>query len=200
MALVVVGAWQARRLRQAVKATESAVAETRRIGEAQVRAYVGIKTAVLDFLDNWVPGEAHPRLTIIATNSGQSPARKFIWKPTIEYIGGDQRRQRGLNGNWVAPPGASIPVGDPFQESVLIPDMSITRFAASVRPQDHILVRIRVEFTFIDVFDRRFDDQVFFVGIAAPSKETSRPNMWAVNLTPEANLRDWDKPGPFENQ
>lgn len=48
LALVIVGAWQARRLRQTVEATEKAVAETRRIGEAEVRAYVHIYRTVFE--------------------------------------------------------------------------------------------------------------------------------------------------------
>ncbi|HEY5348062.1 MAG TPA: hypothetical protein VIJ72_07710, partial [Rhizomicrobium sp.] len=173
----------------------------RRIGEPQVRAYISIKTAALDFLNNWPPGDASPRLTIVATNSGQSPARNFVWRPQVEYIGGNQRRLRDMGGNWVGAPGASIASGDSFQESALIPDLLIIRFANSNRPPvDRVMIRIRVEFAYTDVFDKRIEDKIYFVGLTNPLGADPRPDIWRVEISPEANLRDWGDVGPFENQ
>jgi hypothetical protein len=94
LALVIVGAWQARRLRQTVEATEKAVAETRRIGEAEVRAYVHIKSAAVGFMRF---GPTMPFVQFLASNSGQSPARNFLWNIMFQYPAEPASRQSTLN-------------------------------------------------------------------------------------------------------
>jgi hypothetical protein len=86
-------------------AGEKQVAETRRIGEAQVRAYVHIKFIVLDFVFDALC----PRIGFIAANTGQSPARTFIWNMTLQYAGNGINRETIFNPNWLNdPPGIGI--------------------------------------------------------------------------------------------
>ena len=179
------------------------ISESRRIGQAQVRAYVSIRSAQLKFEGAWLEGDLFPRLMIIAINTGQSPARNFIWYPEIEYIGDNQRRRRDMGGNWISPPGASIAAGHQFQEEVLISDMSVIRFKNSVSPPlKHVLVRIRVKFKYIDVFEVEWNDEIFFAGLAVPANDPNAPNMWIIStLSPEAHFRDWNKSdGHFKDQ
>jgi hypothetical protein len=61
-------------------ASEMAVEETRRIGEAQVRCYISITEVILH-----VDALGKPRVDISVLNSGQSPALKFRWAHHIWY-------------------------------------------------------------------------------------------------------------------
>jgi hypothetical protein len=187
--------------RRAATAAESAVSETRRIGEAQVRAYVNIPTVRVQFLD-WTPGEAIPSVEIVASNSGQSPARNFLWRPTIQYFSGDQRRQRGLGIVWAEAPGASIPSKESHTSRVMIPDMGIARFAAThISPSGDVLVQVRVEFSYMDVFDQTITEEAYFAGITAWDGEGHAKNEWrSVNLDPLPTIRDWDNTEHFHNQ
>ena len=88
---------------------KAAIKETRRIGEAQVRAYVDVRSADIFFISfagalyRGHP-EVQPVIKIVAPNTGQSPARNFVWNPILEYtsIGtaSNLSRIRQLDGNW----------------------------------------------------------------------------------------------------
>jgi hypothetical protein len=94
------------------------VIETRRIGEAQVRAYVDIAAASVVFasLAQGVapPVDVQPFVNITAKNYGQSPARNFVWNPTIECFGMGQQTKsiaRELGANWREIRGVGISAG-----------------------------------------------------------------------------------------
>lgn len=172
LALVIVGAWQARRLRQTVEATEKASAETRRIGEAQIRAYVDISSAEIYFVGlGMLSTQAHPMVKIIATNTGQSPARNFIWNPTIQYfsagIGTTPRSlAREFGSNWRDILGVGIAVGQSHPDAALIPEMELLKFLGEDDgDKGTVLVRLRIQFEFEDVFDKRNIGESYFAGM-----------------------------------
>ncbi|HEX4053304.1 MAG TPA: hypothetical protein VHX86_03475 [Tepidisphaeraceae bacterium] len=172
LALVIVGAWQARRLRQTVEATEKASAETRRIGEAQIRAYVNISSAEIYFVGlGMLSTQAHPMVKIIATNTGQSPARNFIWNPTVQYfssgIGTVSRSlTRELGSNWCDILGVGIAVGQSHPDAAMVPEMELLKFLGeSNGDKGMVLVRLRIQFEFEDVFDKRNIGEAYFAGM-----------------------------------
>jgi hypothetical protein len=171
LALVIVGAWQARRLRQTVEATENAAAETRRIGETQTRAYVDIATAMAIFLD--MPGlnDVQPLVRIVAKNTGQSPARNFVWNTAIQYfsLGEVGRSIEGqLGGNWREIRGAGIPVGGEHVSGALVTGMLLLKFLrADSGPDNVVMIRVRVQFEFEDVFNEHIVNEAFFMGTAS---------------------------------
>jgi hypothetical protein len=206
LALVVVGAFQARRLRQSVGATNAAVAETRRIGEAQVRAYVDITSARIVFgsalgLLN-IPKQAHPAVSIAATNSGQSLARNFVWNPTLQYIGTiegqRQTRVRELGANWRDILGVNIPVGGTHQDNAMISDMNLNQFMPEMDVTDFpygqtIVVRLRIQFEFEDVFDKRIPGEAFFAGVFGRQTlvGVKEPSDWSGSISRMHKPNDW---------
>jgi hypothetical protein len=205
-ALVIVGAWQARRLRQTVQATETASAETRRIGEAQVRAYVDVRDAdvfLIGFAGSLYRGqpEVLPVIKIVAPNTGQSPAKNFVWHPTLEYtsIGtaANVSRIRRMGGNWREILGVSIAVGQSHADSAMVGEMAIIRFlheAGNINANS-LMVRLRVQFEFDDVFDNRIVGDAFFFGMISrapqPVPTEFGQTFWLGKLTRMHRPRDW---------
>ena len=175
------------------------ISESRRIGQAQVRAYVSIKAVVVDFMTDFVPGLAVARINIVAKNHGQSPARNFVWRPTLQFISGNQLRQRGIGETWVGIPGASISAGDPFEDRFVNTDMEMVAFSrTNISPSGDVLVRAMIEFSYVDVFDKMTTEVVYFSGITA---RTPPANVWRfATLTPLPTPRDWSETGNFQNQ
>jgi hypothetical protein len=101
---------------------QASINETRRIGEAQIRAYVDIRDAAVILIG--MPGilnsqqrqDVQPIVRITAKNTGQSPARNFVWNPTVQYfsisnLGHETKSKIGeLGGNWRELLGAGISV------------------------------------------------------------------------------------------
>jgi hypothetical protein len=175
--------------------------ETRRIGQAQVRAYVDIESIFVTFRTDWVPSQFHPQVEIVAKNSGQSPARGFVWRPTLQYFAGDSRRERGMQGNWVGQPGETISAGGPFSGRVLIGDMGIDQFyQSSGAAGEAALVRVRIEFEYVDVFGTRITDEAYAAGTADRVRDLSGPIWSAPQMTSEPRFRDWDDTTDYRNQ
>lgn len=201
LGIILVG-FTLRATKRAALAAEDAVIETRRIGEAQVRAYVDIDKAAVTFRYDFVPGEAFPLIAISAKNSGQSPARDFVWRPTVQYFSGNQRRQRGLGDAWAEAPGASLPANSTFESRVLVTDMGMARFAKTdISPSGDVLIRVRIEFSYMDVFDKTVAGDAYFSGITARVKDVIQQNEWyPVSLERLPIPRDWDDAQHFQNQ
>lgn len=183
--------------RQAEAAEKSAV-ETRRVGEAQVRAYVAIPEASIEFLGQFQPGELHPIITIRAKNSGQSPAQEFVWRATVQYIASNQFRERGIN-NWVGEPGFAISANDGATDRLMLPDMALLQFIRSgTPPNPNVLIRIQIVFRYRDVFGTQTVEEVFFAGIA--DQVLGDTPRWTVNLGPMVRPRDWSDSTAFNRQ
>jgi hypothetical protein len=137
---------------------EKQIAEARRIGEAQVRAYVDIRAVVVIFIDLGI-GDVQPLVKITIKNTGQSPAQNFVWNPTVQYLGVGQSGsplEGELGGNWREIRGVGISVGEERIESAMVTGILLRKFLQeSGSNPDVVLVRVRIQFEFDDVFDRK---------------------------------------------
>ena len=181
-------------------AGKDAIRETRRIGEAQVRAYVHIKFIALDFVFDAIC----PRISFIAANTGQSPARNFIWNMTLQYAGSGISREAVLNKNWLTdPPGVGIAAAsESSPDAAVIPDMAIKQYV--IPKASECVARLKIEYRFTDVFDRDWSGEAYFAGvinknqlsaegfqIGMDGKITSQ--RWSGRLSPMPRPRDWDE-------
>jgi hypothetical protein len=108
---------------------KASVNETQRIGEAQIRAYVDISSSEIFFVDLGVLNiDAHPMVRIIATNTGQSPARNFIWNPTVQYFSTGRSSSKELGSNWRDILGVGIAVGQSHSVGAMVPEMELLKF------------------------------------------------------------------------
>jgi hypothetical protein len=171
------------------KDMEAAVIETRRIGEAQTRAYVDIREASVTFIG--IPGllnvgskEAQPVIQVTAKNTGQSPARNFVWNPTVRYLafvdpfGNPTKRTMALGGNWRDILGVGISVGHDHTDRAMVTDMLLLKFLRESRSETnkYMLMQLRIQFEFTDVFDNRIVEEAFFSSsIISASHDASDP-------------------------
>jgi hypothetical protein len=173
-----------------------------KIGEAQVRAYVNIKSAGMDFL----LGDIHPRILFVAYNSGQSPARNFIWNITLQYVGLPINRESVFNENWLEGAGMDISASsDAPPTGAIIPNMSVKQFIEGPAPGVLIsMVRVKIEFRFADVFERDWFGETFFAG-TMQKKQISLDDLqqgvspWVGDIFPIAKPCDWDEIRKAEN-
>jgi hypothetical protein len=178
------------------------IKETRRIGQAQVRAYVSIKSVAIRFVDI-TENMTYPSVSVVAENSGQSPARNFVWRATLQYICDGQARKRGDNGPWVLSPGKPISArGELEGDSFVVSDMLIDQFFSTTPRHGPILVRGKIEFKYVDVFDQTVTDEAYFSGITDIVMNTVEPvERWATpRITSEPRFSDWDGNQSFHNQ
>lgn len=183
--------------RRSAKAAEKNIEETRRIGEAQVRAYVAISDVTVSF-----DKEGDPTVAIGAKNTGDSPARDFKWFPSIQYFSGEKKRTETVADlGDAAPPGATIPAGEEHRDNQQIGYMCINEFAESFEPHaSRIPIRVRIRFTFKDVFGCELEEYSFFIGIsiATPNNVVENSRIVTKLLWNSASLgrvtvpRDWD--------
>lgn len=167
-----------------------------RIGEAQVRAYVNIKAASLEFI---VFGTIVPVVKIVASNSGQSPARNFVWNITLQYVGGAENRSRPLVENWIDRTGMDIPAtSDAPPEAAIISEMSVVEHIEKTVPGlVRTIARVKIEFRYTDVFEKVWFGEQFYAGIMAarmvtPEDEKRGLTRWSASISPMARPSDWD--------
>jgi hypothetical protein len=194
---------QAWRLQQTINTMKGLGREQREIGEAQVRAYVSIKAATIEFMLDAI----HPCVRFIAYNSGQSPARNFVWNITIQYFGGKENRESRLHEAWIEQTGIDIPATIEYSDAggALIPDMSVKQYIEEAVPGLMItVVRAKIGFRFTDVFDKDWFGEAFFGG-TMQSRQVSPEDIqlgvsrWVAHIAPMAKPRDWDDVGKAKN-
>jgi hypothetical protein len=193
---------QAHRLKQTINTMKGLGSEQREIGEAQVRAYVSIKAATIEFMLDAI----HPCVRFIAYNSGQSPARNFIWNITLQYAGAPANRESMLNEKWLEGTGIDIPAAsDAPKDGALIPDMSVKQYIEGVAPGTLVaVIRARIDFRFTDVFDKDWFGETFFAGTmrrVRVSQEALKRGVipWTSQIFPIAKPRDWNDVGKAKN-
>jgi hypothetical protein len=90
------------------RCAEESIKEARRIGEAQTRAYVNVKSVGISFEGR------DPAFGLTIVNSGQSPALNFIWNVLLKFQGhplrDDQKWLSGRLGVCMARPDSSFVV------------------------------------------------------------------------------------------
>jgi hypothetical protein len=188
-----------RKSAEAIAALQRASSE--KIGKAQVRAYVDILKAEIAFIgfpNSFYIGvpEAQPTIQIVARNTGQSPARNFVWNPTLQYVVLDAPRSREMGGNWQDILGVNIAAGQDHSDRGLIGEMPIIRYLASTGniSANSLMTRLRVQFEFEDVFDDRITGDAYFFGYVSktPGLQTELgPTLWAGSLTRMHRPNDW---------
>lgn len=178
--------------------TRSAVQETRRIGEAQVRAYVSVPKAGLQFIDMGVG--AQPQIAVSLKNTGLTPARKIGWNPTLRYASGTRRRTRSLvdqatPGKWARTQEIAAQ-GEIFDQAIMA-HMMIKQFVPvpDAMPFGCTIV-LKVEFVFIDVFDQEVRGEAYFLGLAQhiAADQVGNSEGWHAFLRASPKPNDWDYP------
>jgi hypothetical protein len=178
-------------------AGEKAVRETRRIGEAQTRAYVSIKTAGVEFIMEM----SVPHVSFVASNSGQSPARNFIWNVTLQYAAGKEiNSEVAFYDKWLTSTGMDIPAAsDAHPEGALVP-MAARGFVENVVPGALMcVVRLKIDFRYTDVFERDWFGESYFSGVMTKHPTVSAeglkiaPSAWVAQISPVPRPGDWDE-------
>jgi hypothetical protein len=169
---------------------EAAVIETRRIGEAQVRAYVSIKSAFIGFETEF----EHPRIRFVATNTGQSPAKNFVWNVAVQYASMGATQTHEFGKNWDKETGFDIPAtSDSTPQGAMIPNMSLKIFREKPKPgalvPSVIIARVKLEFRYTDIFDRSWLGEAYFCSID-PGPGVPAEKLEA--LTPIPKPTSWD--------
>ncbi|MGK2740823.1 hypothetical protein ACSHT0_07990 [Tepidicaulis sp. LMO-SS28] len=148
----------ARTLKEAEKATKAAnltVDETRRIGEAQVRAYLTIKEVSVSFERiNIKENTLYMKITVSVKNSGASPARDFVFNASVLKIMGGNPEQFS-EGREVAPRGfgEDIAPDEPLSTSIGIHRIPVTEAEISDLEIMDMQLYARIDARFFDVFD-----------------------------------------------
>jgi hypothetical protein len=186
-------------------AGEKQVAVTRSIGEAQVRAYVEISAATLVF-SNIAEGVApsfdvQPFIQIAIRNTGQSPAINFVWNPSIQYFGFGTTTKT-LHGelggsNWREIRGIGIAAGTERTEGGIVTGMQLLKFLQENGcGTSSVMVRLRVQFEFENVFNVRIADEAYFSGmfLRKPGEVIRTPvgnTEWSGQLSRMHKTDDW---------
>jgi hypothetical protein len=178
-------------MKASIGTAQTAVAETRRIGEAQVRAYVTIKSATVVFMSD----KALPMIMITVVNTGQSPARKFEWVPTIEYSTQTGAIIEPFDIEAFTGIGVDIGAGGRRKAKYLIAGLSMVETVSRhMKLPKNIVVKLRIYYKWNDVFDKGHSDCVTFMGMAERddpenNKRDVHPlndSEWACGLEPVA--------------
>jgi hypothetical protein len=170
-----------------VRYTRATIRETRRIGEAQVRAYISIEKAWIDFAVPKHGKRGDVRIGITAKNRGQSPARDFKWTPTLQFSIDGRKRKRGVERDILAESGIVISAGDESDVFEIVGDMTIDEFAdaSGIKRAPDIITRIEIVFEYVDVFDRKTPGIAYFVG------EANDMNGRAFGAQPIGSVGNW---------
>jgi hypothetical protein len=144
-------------------------------------------------------------VSIAAHNSGQSPARQFVWKPTVKFEAGEIPPIEGsiAEDDWKAKPGRDIAAGatpDALGSEMI--SVSLTDYAARRWPTasgyESVVLHVRIEFSYSDVFDSKNDGTAYFVGVVharAHDDDTPRGLLigeWACDkLHPTTASKTW---------
>jgi hypothetical protein len=178
---------------------ESSIKETRRIGEAQVRAYVSIKSAFIAFM-----GEMqHPCVGFVAINTGQSPAKNLVWNINVQYASGGQKQTTSFHKDWLKGTGFDLPAtNESILQRAIVPSIPLKTFRENpggtlVTLPRSVVVRLKIEYRYTDVFERNWFEESYFHGVGAPPAGPDAPigfpeKMTEISPTPKPN--GWDGP------
>lgn len=194
--LWVAGEKQLRMSGYAAGISASAIGVTREIGEAQVRAYVSIKSASIVFCGS----DGMPMVEIVATNSGQSPAIDFIWAPEIFYLSEVREAVSSeIGDDWEDQPGLDIHSASQTTAGFVVDDFVLEeKTAIDGCVPAAVAVSVTVHYIWSDVFGRSFDDCASFAGMAEKGdiKENRKrhplnTSPWFCHLRPIAKGQPW---------
>lgn len=173
--------------------------ETRRIGEAQVRAYLNVKNAKLSFYGL----HGIPRLTIEVANTGQSQGANIRWRPRIKAYFGSGMPVQDINHpiNWMQRSGIDVSANSAVAlPDVIFPQLPFCDYAerfSRVGYRDvprSVLLQVHIEFRWKDVFNNELADEVFFAGEVTEiidSADLAPFERWTGDLAIAAQPPDW---------
>ena len=150
--------------KNATKAAQEAVNVTRDIGRAQVRAYVTIKSAAIYFGGD----DGGPFIQIVAANSGQSPARSFVWVPEIRYLADVEADiRKAPDQDWLRDYGVDIASHGEL-EPLYVPDGFglVTQVSKYRLMPDKVGISVTIHYAWLDVFEGVAIDFASFAGVA----------------------------------
>jgi hypothetical protein len=175
--------------------------QTRRIGQAQVRSYINIKSAAIYFSGK----EGLPFVDIVAVNSGQSPAREFMWRPQIRYFADDEKGAANeIEDGWGSHPGIDIAAGSETESPFLfvVADFNLLSYIAGCESElERLAVAVCIDFSYLDVFGQRYTEAAYFAGVAelGDPEENKRKifpantSAWYCHLNRIARTPAWDE-------
>lgn len=175
----------------------ASVAETRRIGEAQVRAYVDITQVRVILLMPQAVGAGETTLVkVLAKNTGQSPARNFLWHPTIQFVSSSKpgvSHELAMGGNWREMNGIGIAVGDQHEDGAMLDRPPLTQLGSGALG---MVIRARIDFEFEDVFGVRHIEEAYFAGVFVRKnmgfdRTEYGPTQWEGTLQRLHRPKDW---------
>lgn len=173
--------------RRSADASERSVKETRRIGGAQVRAYVNIIGCHVYFLRDGIreSDDRHPLVHVRIENTGQSPALNFRWISTLRY---HESFGDGMKATWPIRMedqiGVDIPSNRSTEDGEKIAGMETSKYLKGSTRSKVIVTSVDIDFTFDDVFGGNFRGSAFFGGPLYELREGAQED------TPYGNV-DW---------
>ena len=144
---------------------------------------------------------ALPRVQIVTTNSGQSPAHHFVWNPTVTYRAAGRNLETTFDPDWEKEKGISIDSQGEASVEALVTSFFLVDFL-----QGHELdsagnfslgpmIVVRVNFQYLDVFGVKQADVAEFAGTIYPRKMPAKPrpmeSKWAASLIPILQRGNW---------
>jgi hypothetical protein len=98
-------------------------------------------------------------------------------------------------------------VGEEHSAGAMVTDMLLLRFLRENSPvMNALLLRVRVQFEYEDVFNRRIVDEAFFMGTATriPNNQTTQTDFgttqWASQLHRIDRPNDWPSDAEIDQQ
>lgn len=146
--------------KRATKAAEDAVTETRRIGEAQTKAYLTIKNVTFDFSPQTI-GPPIARLSFTCHNTGNSPARNVAVRLIAEVFATDNASSKladdlGFSYSTKSRSWQPIPdLGALTEETrvILFSDLSADALA-EFDGTKYVTIGVWIQLSFVDIFER----------------------------------------------
>jgi hypothetical protein len=178
--------------RNAATAARDAVTVTRDIGEAQVRAYLHVKSLTVSFLH----GLERPGFAAIITNSGQSPAREVVCSAQVWYLGRHFGQKSRPAPNWQQAVGKAIPAGSDEEVPADTEEMqfSVEARNAAREPGFGIFMQARVMFKYRDVFKQEWEGDAYFNGFVTPDETANAvfDSQYKTTMTPVRRPQRWE--------
>jgi hypothetical protein len=142
----------------AVKAANRSANETKRIGEAQVRAYVTVRDVQMSLK----PGKRHPTVSFEVGNSGNSPALEVTPSAGVKFRIGD-KEIGNLDGSTGVLLG-TLAQGGERNYSIEIKTLVLSDEDINLLKGNRNLVEVRVTLQYKDVFAAHIREQFKFMG------------------------------------
>lgn len=146
--------------KRASKAAEDAVAETRRIGEAQTKAYLTAKNVTFDFYPQ-TGGPPVARLSFTCHNTGNSPARNVAIRLIMQVFATNHASSKptdDLGFSYSTKSSSSHPIPDLGAQTeetrvILFSDLSADALA-EFDGTKYVTIGVWIQLSFVDVFER----------------------------------------------